>query len=263
MASTNPAPSTTGVAANQPSTMMSLIQVSVGDPLQQPQLQPQPQPLLPPTPPRRSSSFLPMQRWRASQLLPNSYRTHMPVERNSSYTYDFSQRQRHDSYIGSFMPRQYCDNEQNDVYTAAVWYNSHSQNLSGYKRHTGGNLNRESYSYGSTQSRAPVHMEDHTILQNMHSQVFQDALGNTGSQRLRHTRSHTLNSIHTHDGYTENIRAMAGQMYGDPTTHRRPATRIDLNTNTQMSPDRCVHSHNYTHNCALARHHHLRLSGGL
>lgn len=264
MASINPAHSTTtnGSAANQPSPLTGFNQVGVGDPPPQ-QLRP------PPSPPRRSSSFLPMLRRRASEPLPHSYRTHMqkPVETNTRYTYDFGQRQRHGGYIGSFMPKEYCDNGQNDVYTAAVGYDSgffpHSQNLSGYKRSTEVNLNRESYNYRGTQSRAPAHRQDHTILRNTHSQVFYDAQGNTRSQRLRHTRSHTSDSIHTHDGYTENIRAMAGQMYGDPPTHGTRPTRIDLNRNTQAPADRYAHSHNYTHNRALTRHHHLRLSGGL
>lgn len=257
MATTNPAPSTTasGSTAPQPSTMMSLNQVRAGDPLQQPQQ--------PPTPPRRSSSFFPMRRWHASELLPHSYTTHMqkPVETNPRYAYNFSQSQRQGSYIRGFIPRQYSDDEQNDVFTAAGWYDSVfsplSQNLNGYKRPTEGNINRESYRYGSTQRRVPVHMQDHAIPQNMHSQVFYDAQGNTGSQRLRHSRSHTLDSIHRHDGYTENIRAMAGQMYGEPPTH------TDLNRNAHMPADRYAHSHNYTHNRSLTRHHHLRLSGGL
>lgn len=264
LASTNPGPSTTvsESTANQPSTTMSLNQVRVGDLLQQ-------QPQQPPTPPPRSSSFNPMQRWRAFELLPHSYTTHMqkPVETNPRSNYNFSQSQRHGSYIGSFIPRQYCDDEQNNVYTAAVWYDSvfspHGQNLSGSKRPTAGNINRESYSYGSTQRPVPAYMQDHAILQNIHREVFHEAQGNAGSQRLRHTRSHTLDSIHPHDGYTENIRAMAGQMYGDPPTHRRTPTQTDVNRNAQMAADRYAHSHNYTHNRSLTRHHHLRLSGGL
>lgn len=256
LASTNPGPSTTvsGSTANQPSTTMSLNQVRAGDPLQQPQQ--------PPTPPRRSSSFIPMQRWRASELLPHSYTTHMqkPVETNPRYPYNFS-------YIGGFIPRQYCDDEQNNVHTAAVCYDSvfspHGQNLSGYKRQTAGNINRESYRYGSTPRRAPAYVQDHAILQNTHREVFHDARGNTGSQSLRHTRSHTLDSIHTRDGYTENIRAMAGQMYGDPPSRRRTPTQTDVNRNAHMAAERYTYSHNYTHNRALTRHHHLRLSGGL
>lgn len=236
---------------------MSLNQVRVGDPLQQPQQ--------PPTPPRRSSSFIPMQRWRASELLPHSYTTHMqkPVETNPRYAYNFSQSQRHGSYIEGFIPRQYCDDEQNNVYTAAVCYDAvfspHGQNLSGYKRPTAGNINRESCRYGSTERRAPASMQDHAILQNMHREAFHDAQGNTCVQRLGHTRSHTLDSIHTRDGYTENIRAMAGQMYGDPPSHRRTPTQTDVNRNTHMAADGYAHSHNH----ALTRHHHLRLSGGL
>lgn len=264
MASTNPAPSTTtnGSAASQPSTLTGFNQVGAGDPPPQ-QLQP------PPTPPRRSSSFLPMLRRRATEPLPHSYRTHMqkPVETNARYTHDFRGRQRHGGYIGSIMPREYCDDGQNDVYTAAVGYDSgffpHGENLSGYNQPTEINLNRESYNYGGPQSRAYEHRQDYTILQNMHSQAFYDAQGQTHSQRLRHTRSHTSDSINTHDGYTENIRATAGQMYGDPPTHTIRPTHIDLNRNTHTPADRYAHSHNYTHNRALSRHHHLRLSGGL
>lgn len=260
MASTNPAHSTTtnGSAATQPSTLTGFNQVGVGDPPPQ-QLQP------PPTPPRRSSSFLPMLRRRASEPLPHSYRAHVqkPVQTNTRYTYDF----RHGGYVGSFMPREYCDDGQNDAYAAAVGYDSgffpHSQNPCSYKRSTEVNLNRERYNYGGTQSRASAHRQDHTILQNMHSQVFHDAQGNTRSQRLRHTRSHTSDSIHTHDGYAENIRAMAGQMYGDPPIRSARPTPTDLNRNTHTPADRYAHSHNYTHKRALSRHQHLRLSGGL
>lgn len=253
LASTNPGPSPTvsWSTANQPSTTMSLNQVRVGDPLQQPHQ--------PPTPPRRSSSFIPMQRWRASELLHHSCTTHMqkPVETNPRCSYNFSQSQRHGSCMGGFIPRQYCDDEQNNVYTAAVWYDSA---FSPHVQHK--NINKESYRYGSTQRPAPAYMQDHAILQNMHREVFHDAQGNTGGQRLRHTRSHTLDSIHTRDGYTENIRAMAGQMYGDPPSHRRTPTQTDVNRNARMAADGYAQSHNYTHNRALTRHH-LRLSGGL
>lgn len=255
MASTNPGPSTTvsGSTANQPSTAMSFNQVRVGDPLQQQQQQP-------PTPPRRSSSFIPMLRWRASELLPHSYTTHMQeaVETIPRCSYNSSQSQRHGSYIGGFIPRQYCDDEHNNVYTAAVWYDSVFSPHSQHK-----NMNRESSRCGSTQRRAPAHMQDRAFLQNMHREAFHEAQGDTGGQRLRHTRSHTLDSIHTRDGYTENIRAMAGQMYGDPPSHRRTPTQTDVNRNAHMAADGYAHSHNYTHNRALTRHHHLRLSGGL
>lgn len=262
MASSNPAPSpsTNGSAANQPSTLTGFNQVGVGDPPPQ-QLQP------PPTPPRRSSSFFPMLRRRASEPLPHSCRAHTqkPVETNPRHTYDFSQR--HGGYMGSFMPGEYGDDGQNDVYTAAVGYDSgffpYGGKLSGYKRSTEANLNRESYNYGGTQSRAFAHSQDRTLLQNTDSQVFYDAQGNTRSRRLGRTRSHTSDSIHTHDGYTENIRAMAGQMYGDPPAHGTRPTRTDLNRNAHTPADRYAHSHNHRHDRALIRHHHLRFSGGL
>lgn len=255
MASSNPASSTTtnGSAANQASTLTGFNQVRVGGPLQQQQ------PQTPPTPPRRSSSFFPMLRRRASEPLPHSYRAHTqkPVETNTRYTYDFSQRQRHGGNTGGFIPGECCDDEQTDAYAAAVGLHSvffpHSQSHSGYKRFTEGNLNRDGYNYGRTQSRAPARMQDHAILQNMQGQVLYDAQGNTRSQRLRHTRSCTSDSIHTHDGYTENIRAMAGQMYGDPPTHNW----------TYTPADRPTHSHSYTVSRAVSRHHHVRLSGGL
>lgn len=260
MASTSPPHSTT-TSVSQPSTLSGFNQVGVGDPPSQ-QLQP-------PTPPRRSSSFLPMLRRRASESLPHSYRTHTekPVETNTRYNYNFSQRQRDGHYIGSFMPGEYYHDAQHDVYSTAAGYDSgffpRGQNLSGYKRSTEVNLNRESYNYGGMQSLVSALRQDHAIVQNMHSQVFYGAEGNTRNQRLRHTRSHTSGSIHTHDGYTENIRAMAGQMYGDPPTHSIRATHRDLNPNTHTPADRYAHSHNHTHNRALSRHHHLWLSGGL
>lgn len=241
---------------------MGFNQVGVGDPPQQLQQ--------PPTPPRRSSSFLPMLRRRASEPLAHSHRTHtqQPFETNTRCTYNFSQRQRHGEYPGSIMPRECWDDGQNDVYIAAVGYDSgffrHGQNLSSYDQPTEVNLNMRSYNCGSMQGRESTHRQDHTILQNTHSQVFSDAQRNTQhNQRLRHTRSHTTDSIHTHDGYTENIRAMAGQMYGDPPTPSIRATRMDLNRNTHAPADRYAHSHNYTHNRALGRHHHRWLSGGL
>lgn len=58
--------------------------------------------------------------------------------------------------------------------------------------------------------------------------------------------------------YTNNIRAMAGQMYGEPnlpeTQSRIPTLRTE-----QVYVDQ----HNYALNRALTRHHHLRHSGGL
>ena len=252
MASATPGPSATthGSAASQASTLTDFNQVGVADF--------RPQQLQPPTPPRRSSSFLPMLRRRASEPLPHSYRAHMqePVETNPRYTYNFSQRQRRGGYLGSSVSRECCEdgNTHNCARTGAGFF-PHSQNFGGYEQSTEVNLNRQSYDYGVTQSRVSAQAGPHS----MRGRVFCDSQGNAHSQRLRHTSD----SIHTHDGYTANIRVMAGQMYGDPPTRSSRPAQIDLKRSTHTPAERHVHSANYTHNRALSRRHHLRLSGGL
>lgn len=277
MASTYPAPgtATNGSTAYQPNNQIgSSNQVRVGDAFHHQQQQQQP------PPPHRSSSLLPMLRRRASEPLPHSHRqryTQRPGETHTRYTYGFSQRERRSGYIFGFTQRdvEYSDDDaQNDVCRPATGYESgfvsHSQTLSSFNRPAEGNLNRESHDYGYThghaRSRTPAHTHAHTTLDNTPSQAFCDTQGNTHGHKFRYARSRTPDAIHRQDGcqspsYTENIRAMAGQMYGDPPTHSRIPTRAEQNRNADRYVD--ARSHNYAHNRALTRHHHLRLSGGL
>lgn len=276
MSSGNPAPATsTNVSTtHQPSTQMgSSNQVRVGDACLQQQ----------PPPPHRSSSLLPTLRRRVSELLPHNQRqhyTHKPGDTHTRYTYRFIQRERRSGYTFGFTQRdtEYSDDEggytQNDLYRTGVRHDlgvvPHSQTLSSINRHTEGNLNRElsqyGYTHGHTRSQT---LADHIALNNTQSYTYVDAQGKTNSRKSRHTRSRTLDAINSQDSYqsssyTENIRAMAGQMYGDPHTHSRTPT-CTQNRNTHRSVDTYAdeHSHNYAHNRALVRHHHLQLSGGL
>lgn len=272
MGSANSAPSTAtnGSAAYQPNTQTgSSYQVRVGDALHQPQ----------PPPPHRSSSLLPTLRRRASEPLPHSHRqryTQRPGETHTRYTYGFNQRERRSGYTFGLTQRgvEHSDDEggyaQKDAYRPATRYEfvSHSQTLSGVYRPAEGNLNRESYdcgyTHGHARSRTLADMQGHTALDNTHPRAFTDAQGNTRGRPSRHARSRTPDATHRRDGsqndrYTDNIRAMAGQMYGDPPTH----SRIPRNTHTPADRYLDAHSHNYEHNRAFNRHHHLRLSGGL
>ncbi|XP_031697001.1 uncharacterized protein LOC116379201 [Anarrhichthys ocellatus] len=142
-----------------------------------------------------------------------------------------------------------------------AWYEfgfvSHSQTLSSFDRHAEGNLNRERYDHGYARGRTLADAAD-----NARGHAYADAQG----RRSGHARSHTPDAVHGGRGntYTENIRAMAGQMYGEPPTHSRVHTRSP-NRNARASADRYLdaHAHNYAHNRALTRHQHLQLSGGL
>lgn len=283
--SANPAPSaaTNGSAAYQQNTQTgSSNQVRVGDAFH---LQQQQQQHQQPPPPRRSSSLLPTLRRRASEPLPHSHRqryTQRPGETHTRYTFGFNQRERRSAYTFGFTQRdvEYSDDDaQNDVHGPATRYEfgfvSHSQMPGSFDRATEGNLNRESFDYGHAhghaRSRTPADMQGRTTLDNTHNDVLGDAQGNTHGCKSGHARSRMLDAIHGHvssqsASYTENIRAMAGQMYGDPPTHSRIPSRTAHNRNTHRSADRYLdaHSHNYAHNRALTRHHHhLRLSGGL
>lgn len=255
MGSANPAAS--NVSSSHQSNLQpgSSNQVRAGDACHQQQ----------PPPPHRSSSLLPALRRRASEPLAHSHRQRYaqqrrPGETHTRYTYGFNQRERRSGYTFGLAQRdvEYSDDEggygQNDVYRPITMYEfgfvPHSQTLEG-------NLNRERYEYGHTHSR---------MLDNTHSR----AVVNTQDCKPRHTRSRTLDAIHSQDtsqgnSYTENIRAMAGQMYGDPPVHSRIPTHSHTNRNTHRPPDVYVdaHSHNYAHNRGLTRQHHLRLSGGL
>lgn len=225
-----------------------------------------------PPPPRRSSSLLPALRRRASEPLPHSHRqryTQRPGETHTRYTYGFNQRERHSGYTFGFTQRdadvEYSHDEggytQSDVYRSDRRYEfgpvAHSQTLSSLNRPTEGNLNRERYEYGYTHghahSRTPADTQGRVPLDNTHGHALVDTQGNTHSRKLTHARTHSSRS----NAYTENIRAMAGQMYGDPPTQ----SRIPTNRITHGYVD--THSHNYAHNHALTRHHHLHFSGGL
>lgn len=277
MGSANPAPSaaTNVSATHEPNTQTgSGNQVRVGDGFHQQQ----------PPPPRRFSSLLPTLRRRASEPLPHSHRqryTQRPGETHTRYTYGFNQRERRSDYTFGYTQRdiEYSDDEggyaQKDVCRPATRYEfgfvSDSQTLSSLNRPTEGNLNRESYHYGYTRgherSRTLADMQRHAAFDNTRDHAFSDAQGNTRGHKSRHARSHTPvpgQDSSQSNSYTENIRAMAGQMYGDPPTHSRIPTRSP-NRNTHRSVDIYVdaHSHNHAHNRALTRHHHLQLSGGL
>lgn len=276
MSSANPAPNT---ATNGSSTHQlnnhkgSSNQVRVSDACHQQQ----------PPPPHRSSSLLPTLRRRASEPLPHSHRqryTQRPGETHTRYTYGHSQRERRSGYTFGLTQRdiEHSDDDggyaQKDVYRPATrnefGFVSHSQTLSCFNRPTEGNLNRECYDHGYThghaRGRTLADTQGHTSPDNARVHTYVDAQGNTHVRRARHTRSRTLDAVHTSqsNSYTENIRAMAGQMYGDPPTHSRIPTRSP-NRNTHTSADRYLdaHTHNYAHNRALTRHQHLQLSGGL
>lgn len=226
-----------------------------------------------------------------SEPLPHSHRqryTQRPGETYTRYTYGFNQKDRCSGYTFVFTQGdiEYSDDEegytQNDVYRPALRYEfgfvPHSQTLSSFSRSTEGNLNKGrldyGYTHGHTRSRTLADMQGRTTADNTHCHTPSDAQGNTDGCKSRHSRSRTHDGVHRQDGsqgnsYTENIRAMAGQMYGDPPSHSRIPTHCP-NRNTHRSADRYLdahshdaHTHNYAHNRVLTRHHHLQLSGGL
>lgn len=216
MADGNPAPSTAKDVSHQANTQPGFSnQVRAGEACLQP---------------RRSSSLLPAQRRRVSEPLPH---THRPGETHTRYTYRFSQRE---------MSGGCSEAERSDV----------RRDLGFVSLRSNTNLNTERSECGHTRRRAPA---DPTALDNTRCHPRPDAPGDGGRCRSRHTRSRTLDSIDSQSNtYTENIRAMAGQMYGEPqnrNTHRAANTYVDS------------HTHNFAHNRALTRQHHLRLSGGL
>ncbi|KAI3365948.1 hypothetical protein L3Q82_009780, partial [Scortum barcoo] len=269
MNSATPAASaaTNAPATHQPSSQMgSSNQVRVGDASHHHHQQQQHQQ---PPPPCRSSSLLPTLRRRASEPLPHSHRqryTQRPGETHTRYTYGVYQRERHSNYTFGFAQRdsEYSDDEggyaQKDVYQPASRYEfgfiPHSQTLSSFNRPADGNLNRESYDYthSHTRSRTLADVQRHA------------ELDNTCCLLSGHARSRTPDAPRQHSShsssYTENIRAMAGQMYGDPPAHSRiPGHGLNRNTHTSAGRYLDAHSHNYAHNRALTRqHHHLQLS---
>lgn len=240
MASANPPPAATTNSSTlyQPNAQTSLAnQVREGDQQQHQQQRVRKQP----SPPPRSSSLFPLLRRRATEPLPPSHRERYVQQPG------FSQRERRSGYIFGFT--------QGDDYLydrCEPQFVPHSQTLGSLYAAAGSNLNRESYQYDYR----------HPALDNTCSVAFRDAQGNM----RRHPRSRTPDAYLAQDGrhslsYTDNIRAMAGQMYGDPRTH----CRVPSSRNTRRATDAYIdaHSHNYTHDRAFTRLHHLRLSGGL
>uniref|UniRef100_A0A1A8G3P0 Par-3 partitioning defective 3 homolog B n=1 Tax=Nothobranchius korthausae TaxID=1143690 RepID=A0A1A8G3P0_9TELE len=152
----------------------------------------------PPVLPRRSS-LLPALRRRASEPLSHRRR---PGDTHTRYTYSFNRADK-------------C---------SALALKGGGKEKETQNRPDEGYLNRERFS------------DD---LDNTHT--HSDSQGNTHNthrHKSRHTRSRTLDDVHIENSYIEDIRAMAGQMYGDPPTRNR---------NT--------HLHNYTHNHIMTRQH--------
>lgn len=238
MNSANPVPTmaTNGPATHQPNNHMgSSNQVRVSDACRHQQQ---------PPPPHRSSSLLPTLRRRASEPLPHSHRqryTQRPGETHTRYTYGFNRRERRSGYTFGLAQRDIYDDEK-DACSPDNRYQfgfvPHSQTLNL-------NLNRESYEYGYRCNPTLVDTQGHTTSDNAH--MFVDAQ----DCKSRHARSLMPDTCHSSqsNSYTENIRAMAGQMYGEPPTHTH--SRIP---NRNTSADRYADAHSYTHNQALTRH---------
>lgn len=231
-----PVPNTAGnvPSAHQPNVQSGAVnQVRVSDHHQ-------------PPPPRRSSSFLPTLRRRATEPLPQSHRqryTQRPGETHTRYTYNFNQNHRCSGYTFGFAQR---DNECSDDETKSATYRPTTRYKFGFvsNSQTMSSLNGDHCEHGHTNSH---HMLD-----------------NTRGCDSRHARSRTLDEIHRRDephSYTEHIRAMAGQMYGDPPTHSRTPTR-HRHTNRRADVYIDSHSHNYAHNQALTRQHFGLWGGG-
>lgn len=187
--------------------------------------------------PRRSSSLLPALRRRASEPLPQSLReryTHKPGDTHTRYTYGAAQRRSGYQFGFSHQDVEYDDDIIVRKPVSSYHFLPHSQTLGGLH-----SPNLNSYDYRYRGRRSPADLESRYFLDNYRSQ---------GSS------------------YTDNIRAMAGQMYGEPPERSRVPFRTQRNRNTHHSLDRYMtdtHSYNYAHDRALTRHHHLRLSGGL
>ncbi|CAB1452811.1 unnamed protein product [Pleuronectes platessa] len=204
--------------------------------------------LQPPLPPR-CSSLLPALRRRASEPLPHRHRqrgAQRPGETHSRYTFGFNQRERRSGYTFGLGQREVEQREEEGRCDRPstrheFGFESHSQTLS---RATERNLNRERLQYGNPRRRMLSDMQGHASLDNTHGHMFVDTQGGCGS---RQGRSRTLDAIHIQDGYTENIRAMAGQMYGDPPIH----TRIPSHDRNTHRCDECVKDLTEPSGCSL------------
>lgn len=279
MGSANTAPNaaTNFSSTHQPNIQAgSSNQVRVGDACHQ----------LQPALPRHSSSCLPTLRRRASEPLPHGYRqrlTQRPGETHTRYTYGFKQTNRGSSHTSGFTQKdnEYsCDegrDPENTVHRSDArskfGFVSNCQKGTCSNGPAEGNLNREKHRDGYTQERNCSHAfadtQGHIRPDNTHGQSVADSQDNTQqnvnvhTREARHSRSRTLYDIHRRDtsccsSYTENIRAMAGQMYGDPPTHSRIYHQDNRNAHRYID----AHSHNYVHNRAMTRKH-IWLSDGL
>lgn len=250
MSSANAASSAATSASHQPGTQTaSANQVRVASRQEQPPL------------PRRSSSLLvvPALRRRASEPLPPGLRqryAQRPGETHTRYTYGLAQADRCSGYTFGLAQREYCDDDDDDE----GWYAQSAACRSGTRyrfvpnSQTCSNLNRFEYGYPHSQRFADMH--GYPALDNTHGRVVFDAQGNARNPNPRHSRSRTLDDFHVRipsqgNAYTENIRAMAGQMYGDPPPHSRAPARSHRFADMYID----AHSHNHAHNRALTRQH--------
>ncbi|MEQ2254473.1 hypothetical protein ILYODFUR_004125 [Ilyodon furcidens] len=201
--------------------------------------------------PRRSSSLLPTLRRRVSEPLTHSHIQRCRQRPEQMNTYGF----KHTDACRGF------DNEKRDAQYAV--HRSNTINKFGFVSNSRppGNLNRGRYDSEHTRSRmfADTH-QGRIRLDNTHACTAVDAEGNMQrhADKSRHTRSRTLDDIHAQDGiqssrYIENIRAMAGQMYGAPPSHSRITSRHHTSS---------IHSHHTPH-YRVATRKHTQLSVGL
>lgn len=205
-----------------------------------------------PSPPRRSSSlFLPSLRRRATEPLPPSHRqryAQRPGETHTRYTYGFSRTHGRSGYTFGFRQRDNeCGHDDGE-------YAQHRQTVRSSNKPTEGNLNGERCECGQTLTGAHDNACSHSLADSQgDARRHVDTRGHEG----RRTRSRTLGDLHDHESnsYTENIRAMAEQMYGDSPTHSKMPTRGQSNSNAHRSADSYVdaHSHNCIHNQSLTR----------
>lgn len=168
--------------------------------------------------PRRSSSSLLLTlRRRASEPLTQRY-VQRPGETHTRYTYRFNQSQEGGDKgrtTPNAPPRSKC---------RAV---SVSQSLS---RPKDGNLNRDRKQRLDS-AHAPL-ADSQANARHAHR------------RKSRHARSRTLDDVHKDDDlYVENIRAMAGRMYGDPPTlairnahlHKSARSRVTSRQHVRLS----------------------------
>ncbi|KAI9525791.1 hypothetical protein NQZ68_002339 [Dissostichus eleginoides] len=185
----SPAPNSNGSSAHPQYNSNNQVRAGDGPPQKQQ-----------PPPPSRSSSLLPTLRRRASEPLSLSHRqryTQRPGDTHTRYTYGLNQKERSSGYTFGLAQKDSDDeggyahkDELRPTSQYEFGFVSHSQTLSGFPT----NLNRESYHYGYT------HRPD-----------------NAHTHKVRLARSRTPDPPHRRDSsqrYTENIRAMAGQIRG-------------------------------------------------